>query len=305
MTKQAFTYVFNRATGEPVWPIEERAAPKGDVPGEWYSPTQPFPTKPPPFDRQGVSLDDLIDFTPALKADAVKMASEYKLGPLFTPAIVAGSNGVKGVLTLPTATGGANWQGAAVDPETGILFVSSATNIGTSALIHDPKRSSMDFVAGGGQGPQRAAPGCPGANGPEGLPMVKPPWGRITAIDLNRGETLWMVPNGDTPDCVKNHPALKGVTIPATGKPERSGLLVTKALLFAGEGAGLFAVPVYAGGPMFRAYDKSTGVVVGEIKLPANQTGLPMTYLLNGRQYMVVPTGGRGLPAELVALTIP
>jgi quinoprotein glucose dehydrogenase len=177
----------------------------------------------------------------------------------------------------------------------------------------------MDYVAGaavaGGQGGARPAAGgvqpapeapqgC-GMNGPQGLPLVKPPWGRITAIDLNTGTLAWMVPNGETPDCVKNHPLLKGVNIPPTGKPERSGIMVTKTLLFAGEGGGLFAVPPFSGGPMFRAYDKATGAVVFEFKLPANQTGIPMTYMANGKQYIVVAVGARSQPAELVALTLP
>jgi quinoprotein glucose dehydrogenase len=304
VTKQAFAYVFDRVTGQPVWPIEERAVPKGDVPGEWYAPTQPFPTKPPPFDRQGFTIDDLIDFTPELKAEAVKIASQYKLGPLFTPPIVAGSNGLRGVLMLPNVSGGANWQGAAADPETGLLYVPSATDPGVGAVIKDPKRSSMDYVPGGGEGgASRSSQGC-GSMGPQGLPLVKPPWGRITAIDLKTGDHAWMVPNGEAPDCVKNHPALKGITVPQTGKPERGGILVTKTLLLAGEGSGLRYVP-WAGGPMFRAYDKATGEMVAECKLPANQTGNPMTYMVGGRQYIVVAVGARNHPAELVALTVP
>jgi len=313
VTKQAFTYVFDRVTGQPVWPIEERPVPQSDVPGEKTSPTQPFPTKPPAFDRQGVGLDDLIDFTPEVKAEALKIASQYKLGPLFTPPIVAGSNGLRGVLMLPTLTGGANWQGAAVDSETGLLYVASVTNPAVAAVVKDPGRSSMDYVSGqlgarpaaGGAPATPALPeGC-GLNGPQGLPLVKPPWGRITAIDLNTGNLAWMVPNGETPDCVKNHPLLNGVNVPKTGKPERPGIMVTKALVFAGEGGGLFAVPPISGGPMFRAYDKKTGEIVFEFKLPGNQTGIPMTYMLNGKQYIVVAVGARSQPAELVALTLP
>ena len=141
--------------------------------------------------------------------------------------------------------------------------------------------------------------------GPLGLPLVKPPWGRITAIDLNTGEHLWMRPNGDTPDCVKNHPALAGLDIPPTGKAERGGILVTKTLVFAGEGSGLFAAPRETGGPMFRAHDKLTGEVVSELALPANQSGLPMSYLVDGKQYIVVAVGARNHPAELVALSLP
>ena len=305
VTKQAFTYVFDRVTGQPVWPIEERPAYPSAVPGERLSPTQPIPTKPPPFDRQGVSLDDLIDFTPELKAEAVKMAAEYRIGPLYTAPIVAGANGLKGLLMLPAATGGANWQGGAADPETGMLYVASGTQISPLALVNDPKRSEQNFISGGGEGgPPRGANAGPRVFGPQGLPMVKPPWGRITAIDLNAGDIKWMVPNGDAPDWVKNHPALKGVQLPKTGRYEHSGIMVTKSLVFAGEGAGLFAVPPGSGGPMFRAYDKMTGALVHEFKLPANQSGIPMTYMVNGRQFIIVAVGAPGVPAEFVALSL-
>jgi quinoprotein glucose dehydrogenase len=307
VTKQAWTYVFDRVTGEPVWPIVERPVPQTDVPGEKTWPTQPFPTKPPAFDRQGVTLDDLIDFTPELKAEGIKIASQYKLGPIFTPPVVTGANGLKGTLMLPAPTGGSNWQGGAVDPETGMLYVSSVTNLSVWGLIKDPKRSSMDYIAGGGAPPAGGAQiGCPGVGlGVQGLPIVKPPYGRLSAFDLNTGEQAWMVPNGDTPDCIKNHPALKGLNIPKTGKPERGGIMVTKTLLFAGEGSGLFAVAPYSGGPMFRAYDKKTGEIISEFKLPANQSGMPMTYMLNGHQYIAVAVGAVNSPAELVALWVP
>ena len=141
--------------------------------------------------------------------------------------------------------------------------------------------------------------------GPQGLPLTKPPYGRITAIDLHTGDHIWMVANGETPDCITDHPALAGVDIPMPGRPERGGVIVTKALVFAGEGSGLFAVPGRAsGGPMFRAYDKLTGVVVSEFELPAHQTGIPMTYMFNGKQYIVMAVGNRDHPAELVALTV-
>jgi quinoprotein glucose dehydrogenase len=312
VTKQGWAYVFDRVTGQPVWPIEERPVPQSDVPGEQTSPTQPFPTKPAAFERQGVTMDDLIDLTPELKAEAIKIAAQYKLGPIYTPPIIEGTNGLKGILMLPTSTGGANWQGAAVDPETGILYVSSATSIGIVALVHDPKRSTMDYVAKGvgGRVAERVGAsrtlteqGC-GDNGPQGLPLVKPPWGRITAIDLNTGVHLWSAANADTPNCVRDHPALQGVDIPKTGRPDRSGILVTKTLVFAGEGAG-FIAPAYSGGPMFRAYEKETGKIISEFRLPANQTGVPMTYLVNGRQYIVVAVGAKNQTAELVALSVP
>jgi quinoprotein glucose dehydrogenase len=311
VTKQAFTYVFDRRTGDPVWPIEERPVPQSDVPGERTSPTQPFPTKPPAFDRQGVTLGDLNDLTPELKAEATRMAAEYKLGPLYTPPVASGTPGMKGLLVTPAPTGGANWQGGAADPETGMLYVSSGTQISPMVLVHDPARSEMNYISGNPEAAPPAArppadgrPPSPRVFGPQGLPMVKPPWGRITAIDLNRGEIRWMVANGDAPEWVKNHPALKGVDLSKTGRYEHVGILVTKTLLFAGEGSGLFAVQPGSGGPMFRAYDKMTGEVVFEFKLPANQSGVPMTYVVNGRQYIVVAVGAPGVPAEFVALTV-
>ena len=308
VTKQAFTYVFDRVTGEPVWPIEERSVPQSTVPGEVTSPTQPFPTRPAPFDRQGVTTDDLLDFTAELNAEARRIASDYQLGPLFTPPILAGADGARALLMLPHMTGGANWQGGAVDAETGILYVASVTNPTVAGLMNDPARTTMDYVSGGGRRtPRRSAPqethGC-GEIGPLGLPLIKPPWGRITAINLNTGDHLWMVPNGDTPDCVKNHQALSGLEIPRTGKPERSGILVTKTLVLAGEGAGVFATPTWAGGPMFYAYDKQTGDILSEFELPKNQSGIPMTYMVDGKQYIVMAMGARGQPAELVALAL-
>ena len=312
VTKQAFTYVFDRVTGEPVWPIVERPVPQSDVPGEKTSPTQPIPTRPAPFDMQGVTDDNLIDFTPDLKAEALKIANQYRRGPIFTPPSVYDPNGRKGTLQMPTSAGGANWQGAAVDPETGTIYIPSMGELSVIALINDPKRSDMDFITRGGGG-EGGGGGQEGPRvvgdriGPQGLPLVKPPWGRITAIDLNTGDHIWMVPNGDTPESIKNHPALKGVNLPKTGAPERAGMVVTKTLLFAGEGAGTYGTAgnLTGGGPMFRAYDKKTGQIVHELKLPGNQNGLPMTYMVNGKQHIVVAIGARGMPGELVALALP
>jgi quinoprotein glucose dehydrogenase len=295
-TKQGFVYVFDRKTGEPVWPIEERPVLQSDVPGERTSPTQPFPTKPAPFERQGVSEDDLIDFTPELKKEALAIASTYRLGPLFNPPSLV-TETKKGTLSLPGSQGGANWPGAALDPETGILYVGSSTDAAVLGLIHDPKVSNMDFIQG-----RRLK--LPEGGGPQGLPLFKPPWGRITAIDLNTGEHVFMIPNGNPPDYVMNHPALAGVSLPRTGRPERAGLLVTKTLLFAGEGGGLFGM-YGGGGRMLRAHDKKTGEILAEIELPANQTGVPMTYVLDGVQYIVVAVGASDHPAELVALRLP
>jgi quinoprotein glucose dehydrogenase len=303
VTKQAFTYVFDRVTGRPVWPIEERPVPQSTAAGEHTSPTQPFPTRPAPFDRQGVTLNDLIDFTPELKAEAVKIASQYTLGPLFTPATVLDANGKRGTLMLPSETGGSNWQGGAVDPETGILYVSSITNMDILTLAHDA-RSDMDYVRrfAGGENPRPG--GGPQNNGPQGLPLVKPPWGRITAIDLNTGDHVWMVPNGDAPEYIKNHPAMKGIDLSKAGNPERAPLMVTKTVLLAGDGSGLFAAPPGAGGPMFRVMNKKTGEVISEMKLPGNETGIPMTYMVKDKQYIVVAVGAPGVPAELIALAV-
>jgi len=299
ITKSGFTFVFDRKTGEPVWPIEERPVPQTDVPGEKTAPTQPFPTKPAPFERQGVTEDDLIDFTPELKAEALEIAATYTLGPLFTPpTLVTETNKTnKGTLNLPGSQGGGNWQGAAFDPESGYLYVSSSTEPTPVGLVHAPKLSNMNYVRG-----RRLR--LPKGGGPQGLPLIKPPWGRITAIDLNTGEHVWMVPNGEAPDYVREHPALAGIDLPRTGRPERVGMLVTKTLLFAGEGGGLFGM-FGGGGPMFRAYDKRTGAIVSELELPAHQTGVPMTYLLDGVQYIVVAVGAKEHPAELVALRLP
>ena len=324
VSKQAFTYVFDRVTGEPVWPIEERPVPQSDVPGEKTSLTQPFPTKPPAFDRQGITLDDLIDFTPAIKAEAVKIASQYKLGPLFTPPILADTNGRKATLMLPSHVGGANWQGGAFDPDTGMLYVASLTNHDALALAPaDPKRSDMGYVGAmrprpgvGNPGPASVPPPDVGemntartppqvSIGPGGLPLVKPPWGRIVAIDLNKGDIAWTIPNGDPPDYVKGHPLLKGIDIGKTGRPSRATLMVTKTLLFSADGSNLFNGVAGGGGNTFRVLDKTTGAVLHEMQLPASATGIPMTYMADGRQFIVVAVGAVGIPAELVALALP
>ena len=296
ITKQTFTFVFDRRTGEPVWPIEERPVPQTDVPGERTAPTQPFPTKPPAYDRQGVDPDDLIDFTPELRAEAEEILTQLRYGPLYTPPSVPVEGGTQGTLMVPGSLGGANWPGGALDPETGYLYVQSATAPSVISLIREPDVSDMDYIRGGGLRLRRGG-------GPQGLPLFKPPWGRVTAIDLNRGEIAWQVPNGDAPAYVKEHPALEGIDVGRTGRPDRGGLLVTRTLLFAGEGGGMFAA-FGSGGNMFRAHDKATGEVVAEIELPANQTGLPMTYMHEGRQYIVVAVGARGVPGELVALGV-
>jgi len=312
-TKQGWVYTFDRATGKPIWPIEERPVEKGDVPGEWYSPTQPFPTKPPAFDRQGVALSDLIDFTPELKAEGQKLAARYKIGPIFTPPTVSKWEGPLGTLLLPAVTGGANWQGGSFDPESRILYIYSVTSISAQGLIPtDGKRSDMAYIAGVAADPN--APPRPAANGGggegggnptvQGLPLVKPPYGRITALDMNKGEMVWQVAHGDTADAVKNNPALKGVTIPRTGRAGRIGTLVTKSLVIAGE-AGFATQPDGRRGALLRAYDKATGADAGAVYMPAPQSGSPMTYMLGGKQYIVLAISGGNYSAELVAYRLP
>jgi quinoprotein glucose dehydrogenase len=316
-SKQAFLYVLDRVTGQPVWPIEERAVPKGDVPGEWYAPTQPFPTKPPAYDRQGLSLDDLIDFTPELKAEAVKAVSRYKIGPIFTPPVVSTWEGPLSTLMLPSLGGGTNWPGGSFDPETGILYVFSATTVGQAGLlVSDGKRSDMSYIMGtarnpaapppasGGGGGGAAAEGGLGGPNVQGLPLVKPPWGRITAIDLHKGEFVWQIAHGATPDAVRNHQALKGLDIPRTGQSAHVGTLVTRTLVIAGEG-GFTTTSTGQRGAMLRAYDKKTGAEVGSVYMPAPQSGSPMTYLVNGKQYIVVAVSGGTYSAELIAFRLP
>jgi quinoprotein glucose dehydrogenase len=319
VSKQAFVYVLDRVTGQPVWPIEERPVPKGNVPGEWYSPTQPFPTKPPPFDQQGVSIDDLIDFTPELRAEAITILNQYSYGELFTPPSVA-ANGKKGTAQMPGAAGGANWTGAGFDPETGVLYVTS---------VHAPVIHEM--IEGDDAAPREPVENIPGQlpvflprdqqkpewtnrrgaaltgrwlEGPQGLPIFKPPYGRLVAIDLNKGEKLWTVANGDGP---RDHPAIKHLNLPKLGQPGRAAPLVTKTLVFLGEGGNetVVALPAFGGGKMFRAYDKADGSIVWEMELPGGTTGAPMTYSYNGEQYIVVATGFKGVPGELIALALP
>jgi quinoprotein glucose dehydrogenase len=286
-TKQSFAFVFDRLTGKPVWPIEERPVAQTDVPGEWTSPTQPFPTKPPPFDRQGISVDDLIDFTPELRQQAVQALAGFRLGPLYTPpSLLTETN--KGTIALPGSTGGANWETGGADPETGFVYISSQTRPYVFALAKSTE-SDMDLVGVIGGVPRV-----------QGLNILKPPYGRITALDLNRGAIVWQMANGDTPDQVRNLPVLKGIDVPRTGSQSRAGLLVTKTLLFSGEGFG--------GQPIFRAHDKRTGEIVWETRIAAGAlSGLPMTYLHNGRQFIVFAAGDPAsrTPVQLVAYALP
>jgi quinoprotein glucose dehydrogenase len=327
-TKQAFLYVFNRETGEPIWPIEERPVAKGDVPGEWYAPTQPFPSKPPAYDRQGVSTDDLIDFTPELRAEALKAIERYRIGPIFTPPVLSKLEGPIATLTSGFAT---NWPGGAYDPETHIAYIYSQSGASPLAVVPPPDGiSDMNFIqgtaitgarrtggsgsaAGGGRtgdapgGAAAATAGEGGLGGPslnvQGLPLLKPPYARISAIDLNKGEILWHIAHGETADNVRNNPALKGLNVPRTGRPGLIGPLVTKTLIIAGEG-GVFTTPSGQRGAMLRAYDKASGKEVGAVYMPAPQTGSPMTYMLNGKQYIVVAVSGGNYSGELLAFRV-
>jgi quinoprotein glucose dehydrogenase len=305
--KQSFLYVFNRATGEPVWPIEERPVPKGDVPGEWYAPTQPFPTRPPAYDRQGYSDDFLIDYTPELRDAALNVASKYKRGPMFTPPSVATVNGTQGTLSLAAGSGGTNWPGGAYDPETHIAYIpSQSASFYLWDLIPNPNpgKSDLRFLKGNpssglGQG------GLGGLN-VEGLPLTKPPYGRISAIQMDRGEILWQIAHGETPDNVRNHAKLKGLTIPRTGQPcvGLAGLLVTKTLVIGGE-CSVTATSTGARGAMMRAYDKAAGKEVGAVFMPAQQSGSPMTYMVDGKQYVLVAVGGGNYVGEYIAYRLP
>ena len=296
VTKQGLAFVFDRATGKPVWPIEERAVPQSDVPGEQASPTQPFPTKPPPFERQGLTIDDLIDFTPTLRREAIEIVSRYRYGPMYTPPSVRedGPGGTLGTIQLPGWVGGADWNGAAFDPETQILYIPSITApIVVSLRKPDPNTSDFNYV----RGEPRTV------DGPRGLPLVKPPWGRITAIDLNKGELLWMVPNAPGP---RDHLALQGLALPWLGNPGRPSPLLTKTLLFLGEGSpSMVVMPRHGGGKGFRAFDKQTGAVLWQTELPAGVSGAPMTYMIDDKQYIVVAVSDLNHEGELIALALP
>ena len=299
-SKQTWLYVFDRVTGEPVWPIEERAVEASNVPDELLSPTQPFPTKPPAYDRQGVGIEDLVDFTPELRAEAERIISNYKIGPIFTPPTASVPEGPWGTLMLPSQAGGTNWAGGSLDPETGIIYLYTYTQVVSLGLINDPERSEMNFIRGrASEVSAREA-----SLSIDGIPIIKPPWGRITAIDLNQGEILWQVPHGETPDNIRDHPRLQGVDIPRTGRVGRIGTLNTKTLVIAGEG-GTFTTPSGERGAMLRAYDKMTGAEVGEVYMPAAQSGSPMTYVLDGMQYIVVAVSGGGVAGELIAYRLP
>jgi quinoprotein glucose dehydrogenase len=359
-TKQGILYVFDRVTGQPVWPIEEKPAPKGDVPGEWYSPTQPIPAKPVAYARNGVSVDDLIDFTPKMHDEALTVVARYKIGPVFTPPVESKTGGPLATLTMGTASGGTNWPGGSYDPETHTVYVYACNACVTPiGLVQPPKElSDMNYVAGtagqevrmrtgpgegsgadavaaaataqpaasgrrGGRGGSRAgaargsAAGAAPAGGRgggggfgggllvEGLPLIKPPYATISAINLDKGDIVWQIAHGETPDNIRNNAALKGMNIPRTGQSGYNiGTLVTKSLVIAGDGA-ITTTPSGARAAMLRAYDKVTGKEVGSVMMPAPQSGSPMTYMANGRQYIVIAVSGGPYSGEYLAFTLP
>ena len=316
-TKQAFLFVLNRETGEPIWPIEERPVPQSNAPKERSSPTQPFPTKPTPFDMQGITENDLMDLTPALKAEALEVVKRYRMGPLFTPPVVSSLEGPLATLQVPADVGGANWPGGAMDPENNFLYIHSHTAVFLNGLVPaNPAQSDMGYVSGqaraagpgpGAAGGGRAAGPGPGRGGAtvQGLPLVKPPYDRITAYNMTTGDIVWQKAHSSTPDNIKNHPALKGMNLPRTGQPGRTfiGVLTTKTLLIAGDG-GVHTNEAGKRLALLRAYDKRTGADVGAVEMPARQTGSPMTYQIDGKQYIVLAVSGND-GAELLAYALP
>jgi quinoprotein glucose dehydrogenase len=325
-SKQGFLYVFDRVTGKPVWPIEERKVEVGSVPGEWYSPTQPFPTKPPAYSRNGVSIDDLIEFTPELRERARAIVSKYHLGPVFTPPVASKGDGPLGTLTLGTASGGTNWPGGSYDPETHIVYAYACNAcVEPIGLVPAPRDvSDLKYIAGvDGQevGIMRGPGENAGADSPmppkkvsgggfvrlnvDDLPLIKPPYGTITAISLDEGKIVWQIAHGETPDVVRNYPAFKGMNIARTGQQTYNiGTLITKTLVIAGEGQ-VTTTADHPRGAMLRAYDKATGKEVGAVYMPAPQSGSPMTYMVNGKQYIVVAVSGGPYSGEYIAYALP
>lgn len=298
VSKQGFCYVFDRVTGKPIWPIEERPVPQSTIPGEKSSATQPFPTKPAPFDRQGITENDLVDFTPELRKQALAVLEKYNYGSLFTPPSLS-----KPTILMPGIAGGASWSGAAGDPETGMLYIPSITNPYAVRMIKSPQAPHAEYVGSFAL-----------VETMQGVPLWKPPYGRITAIDLNTGDHRWMVPMGDL---AQSHPVLKQLGLSAVGQTTRGHALLTKTLFIVGQerstqreaslasGSAATASAIPAIDAKLSAYDKKTGKVVGEVTLPRNATAAPMSYMLNGKQFIVVATGGSNMTAELIALCLP
>jgi quinoprotein glucose dehydrogenase len=353
-SKQGFLYVLDRVTGKPVWPIEERPVPQSDVPGEKTSPTQPFPSRPPAYARNYLRVpDDLIDFTPELRAQALEVLKRYRVGNSpFTPAMLGDVSGILGAIGAGTAT---NWPGSAGDPELHVVYAQGSHSVSARSVVAPPPGfSDVRYVsgaagrpfqmqtgpgdccaadgtgrpfapssltptpaaaaaaaegrgrgAGGGAAPAGGGGGGGGGLTVQGLPIMKPPYGTLTAISLDRGEFLWQVPAGETPDNVRNNPALRGLTIPNTGMSVSGvGLMNTKTVVVMGD-PQITTTPEHPRGAMLRAYDKGTGRQVGAVWMPAPQSGSPMTYMLNGKQYIVVAVSGGNASGEFLGFALP
>jgi quinate dehydrogenase (quinone) len=297
-TKQGLLFVLNRETGEPVWPIPEVAVPQGNVPGEWYSATQPMP--PTRYGHQGVAKEDLIDFTPALRAEAERIVADHRIGPIYTPAVPYNPNGPTSTLMV---MGGSNWPGGSYDPDTKLVFVTASVGVNSMTICRYAEGSVMPH--GVCTGRDAGAFGGLRNVSVQGLPLLKPPYGTIAAIDLTKGAVAWEIPNGETPENVKNHPALAGVALGRTGRAgQPPGTLSTKSLLIVAE-PGYGPTPDGKRGSMLRAYDKRSGRELAALQLPAPQSGSPMTYMLNGRQYLVIAVSANDYPGELIAYALP
>lgn len=334
-SKMGMLYVFDRITGKPVWPIPETPVPQGQVPGEWYAPTQPIPSRPPAYGRNGVTTDDLIDFTPQLRAKALALVKNYQLGPVYTPAVRSQlpPAGPRATLAVGPAGGGTNWPGGSFNPENHTVFVMSCDGcLGAYAVVPPPPGlSDLPYVegqvgqhivmvnaAGAGQGadavadaPPAPARGARGGGGRppaltvDGLPLVKPPYSTLSAINLDTGTIEWQVAHGDTPDYIRNNPALKGLEIPRTGQRSYNiGTLVTESLVIAGD-SSVTTTPDHPRGAMLRAYDQKSGKEVGDVLMPAPQSGSPMTYMVNGKQYIIVAVSGGNYSGEYICYTLP
>ncbi len=328
-TKMGMLYVFDRLTGKPVWPIPEKTAPKGDVPGEWYAPTQPIPSKPAAYARTGVSEGDLIDFTPEMHRKALELVKDYKIGPIYTPPVVSKLPGPIATLGLGPANGGTNWPGGSFNPENHTVYVYACNSclLPMGLVPPPPGMSDLPYVIGQAGQPVvmiNAAGADQGADAPlarkvapaggggsrrsltvDGLPLIKPPYGTISAINLDPGVMDWQVAHGETPDYIRNSAALKGINLPRTGQTGFNiGTLLTKSLVIAGD-ASVTTTPDRPRGAMLRAYDQKTGREVGNVLMPAGQSGAPMTYLVNGKQYIIVAVSGGDYSGEYICYTLP
>jgi glucose dehydrogenase len=355
-SKQSWLYVFDRITGQPIWPIVETKVPQSDVPGEKTAATQPIPTKPPPYARTHITKNDLIDFTPELRAEGLKVLERYRWEESpYVPLIVGNVNGKLGAINIGNTAGGVNWPGSAFDPETGWFYTQASNSQVTVGSLAPPPPGFSDLpyqsgvlgrpfrlavaagtgtnpdAPGGGRGapealgapPPAAAAARGGAATPDaapagrggggeggfganvqGLSIVKPPYGVVAAIDVNKGELVWQVPHGDTPDNVRNHPALKGLTIPKTGQNGSVGTLVTKTIVVSGD-PSVTSPPGRTRGALLHAYDKKTGAELGSVFMPAAQSGSPMTYSVDGKQYIIVAVSGGNYSGEYIAFSLP